>query len=44
MVAAFEFFGAVPKEVCYDYVPGHIIVVMCPTSLCGQNPFSSPLD
>jgi transposase len=26
MVAAFEFFGAVPKEACFDYVPGNIIV------------------
>ena len=28
LVEAFTFFGCVPKELCYDYVPGHIIVVM----------------
>src|SRR3954452_24920 len=39
MVAAFEFFGAVPKEVWWDYVPGHIIPLMCPAPLCGRDLF-----
>src|SRR5262249_5761291 len=37
MVAAFEFFGAVAKEVWWDYVPGHIIPLMCPIPLCGRS-------
>jgi transposase len=32
--ASFEFFGGVPRSILYDYVPGHIIVVMCPPRLC----------
>src|SRR4051812_40873006 len=36
MVAAFTFFGCVPREVWWDYVPGHIIPLLCPTSLCGS--------
>ena len=41
MVRAFEFFQAVPKEVWWDYVPGNIIDVMCPTALCGRARLSS---
>ncbi len=40
---AFEAFGAVPRVILYDYVPGNVIVVKCPTSLCAgppRNPFS----
>jgi transposase len=36
MVKAFDFFGCVPKEVWWDYVPGNIIPLMCPTALCGR--------
>ena len=35
-VRAFAFFGGVPKSIFYDYVPGHIIVVMCRSVLCGR--------
>ncbi len=35
-VQAFEFFGGVPELVVYDYVPGNIIILMCPSSLCGD--------
>jgi transposase len=41
MVAAFEFFGAIPKEVWWDYVSGNIIPLMCPTALCGPTRLSS---
>jgi transposase len=34
-VKAFRFFGGVPKSILSDYVPGHIIVVMCRSALCG---------
>jgi hypothetical protein len=34
---AFEFFGGTPKRVVIDYVPRHIINVMCPFRLCGRN-------
>ena len=44
MVAAFEFFGCVLKEVWWDYVPGNIIDVMCPTPLCAQAPSGALLD
>jgi transposase len=44
MVAAFEFFGTVPREVCLDYVAGPIIQVMCPTPLCGRDPSLPPPD
>ena len=30
---AFEFFGGVPSRLIYDYVPGNIIIVMCPLLL-----------
>ncbi len=32
---AFEWFGGVPRRVVHDYVPRHIIVLMCPPSICG---------
>ena len=32
---AFNAFGGVPRVLLYDYVPGNIIVVMCPNQLCG---------
>jgi transposase len=44
LVAAFEFFQAVPKDLWWDYVPGHIIPLMCPISLCGRDASSSPQD
>jgi len=31
----FRFLGGVPKFVVCDYVPGHVIAVMCPSRLCG---------
>ena len=37
-VRAFAFFGGVPKSILYDYVPGHIIVLMCRPALCGRSP------
>ena len=33
---AFSYFGGVPKECLFDYVPGNIIEVMCPIPLCGE--------
>jgi transposase len=33
-IHAFAFFGAVPQSIVYDYVPGHVIVVLCPERLC----------
>src|SRR4051812_36299511 len=35
-VRLFAFLGGVPAKVVYDYVPGHIIVLMCRTALCGR--------
>ncbi len=37
-VRMFRFFGAAPRLLVYDYVPGHIIVVLCRSSLCGRAP------
>jgi transposase len=34
-VEAFSTFHGVPREILYDYVARHIIVVMCPLALCG---------
>ena len=31
----FRYLGGVPKFVVCDYVPGHVIAVMCPSRLCG---------
>ena len=33
-VAMLAFFGAVPRQIVYDFVPGNKIAVMCPESLC----------
>jgi transposase len=33
---AFTWFGGVFCEVSYEYVPGHIFVVLCPIQLCGR--------
>jgi len=33
-VSAFAFFGGVPQTILYDYVPGHVIIVLCPERLC----------
>jgi transposase len=35
---AFEAIGGVPKLLVPDYVPGHIIGVLCPLRLCGEPP------
>ena len=35
-VNALDFFGGVPKAAVPDYVPGHIIRLMCPPALCGR--------
>lgn len=32
--SAFAFFGGVPLSILYDYVPGHVIRVLCPERLC----------
>jgi hypothetical protein len=34
-VEAFTAWGAVPRVVLYDFVPGNKIIVMCPEPLCG---------
>lgn len=34
----FSFLGGVPKFVVYDYVPGHVIGLLCPERLCGPQP------
>jgi transposase len=34
---AFGVLGGVPRRGIYDYVPGHIIVVLCPPPLCGTS-------
>ena len=36
---AFAHFGGVPKTLVIDYVPRHIIVVLCPGPLCGRGEF-----
>jgi hypothetical protein len=33
---AFAAFGGVPTKIMVDYVPGHIIDLMCPPPLCGR--------
>ena len=35
-VAAFAFFGGVPARLVPDYVPCHIIRVLCPAALCAR--------
>jgi len=42
LVEAFAFFGCVPVELWWDYVPGYIIPLMCPPSLCGFCPTAPP--
>ena len=37
-VNAFDFLGGVPKATVPDYVPGHIIGLMCRPALCGRTP------
>jgi transposase len=37
-VRAFAYIGGCPKKVIYDYVPGNIIVVLCPPRLRGEPP------
>ena len=39
---AFRDFGGVPTIVRHDYVPGNIIVVMCPAALCGLRAPNGP--
>ena len=39
--AAFQSFGGVPKVLLYDYVPWNIIIVMCPSPLCGRQYFNA---
>ncbi len=36
-VHAFSDWGGAPRTILYDYVPGNIIVVMCPPPLCGRD-------
>jgi transposase len=35
-VAAAEFFGGLPARIVPDYVPRHIIGLLCPTALCAR--------
>jgi AraC-like DNA-binding protein len=35
-VEAFQAFQGVPRVVLYEYVPGHIFVVLCPPAFCGR--------
>ena len=35
-IAAFEFFGGVPARLVPDYVPRHIIGLVCPAALCAR--------
>jgi transposase len=37
-VNALTALGGVPQQIVYDYVPGHVIVVMCRPLLCGRLP------
>ncbi len=37
-VDALSFLGGVPKALVSDYVPRHIIDLMCPPALCGRAP------
>ena len=37
-VRAIEVLGGVPHLLVLDYVPGHVIAVMCPSRLCGLSP------
>ena len=35
-VRALEFYGGSVRLVVHDYVPRHIIMVLCPNGLCGR--------
>jgi hypothetical protein len=35
---AFSYFGGVTKTTICDYVPGHVIAVLCPERLCAPQP------
>ena len=35
-VRMFRFYGAAPRLLVSDFVPGNIIAVMCPARLCGR--------
>ncbi|NRP22013.1 hypothetical protein LPJGGPFB_05272 [Ensifer adhaerens] len=37
-VRMFRFFGGVPRLIVPDYVPGHVIGLLCPERLCGPQP------
>jgi transposase len=37
-VRAFTFFNGVTAQIVSDYVPGHVIRLMCPSRLCGLSP------
>ena len=41
-VHAFEFLGGAPELLVPDYVPRHIIRVMCPPAVCGRGPGNVP--
>jgi transposase len=41
LVHALEFYGGSPRQIIFDYVPGHIIEVMWPVPLCGQSELGS---
>ena len=43
-VNAFDFFGGVPKATVPDYVPGHIIGLMCRAVLCGRVPLEYSVE
>jgi transposase len=37
-VHCFQFLGGCPKILVPDYVPRHIIDLLCPVGLCGRGP------
>jgi len=39
-VHAFQDWHGSPRTVLYDYVPGNIIVIMCPLPLCGREGYN----
>jgi len=41
-VNALDFYGGSPRVVVPDYVPGHIIGLLCPTRLCGRRDREGP--
>jgi hypothetical protein len=46
-VEAFQVFGGSARTLVYDYVPRHIIVLMCPRLICGGargSERSAPVD